>query len=416
MKKLLIIFLLISCKPNAQTDLNKLDIHAWSEDLDYLTSKINNRFAGFSPESKIKFNTEAMKVRTELPSLSTNQKILSFTRLLALLDDGHTEISIVGPGSGFHRLPLQLYYFGKELRIVGIDKRFDSFLGTKLIRIGNRPTDEIFDNLKPYINVENDVEYPTTVPNWMVIPEILHQVGCISQLDSARITVQNDEGQETEIVLNTISLKEYNSTSYTKLYPQPPLYLEKREKGYWYTYLPDSDLFYINIRTLFNHEGDLSIKKFMKNVVDEMNARNSKKVVIDLRQCRGGNYNHILPLLEAIKKNKSINRKGQLFVINGRLTFSAAAVATLFFKDQTQATIVGEVCRARPNWAENMEAYTLPHSRLDFDCTEKLKVHSPALGTADKIPVDVHIPRSFDHYKSGRDEVMEYIIGLKRQD
>ena len=55
-------------------------------------------------------------------------------------------------------------------------------------------------------------------------------------------------------------------------------------------------------------------------------------------------------------------------------------------------------------------AYTLPHSRLDFDCTEKLKIHSPALGSGDKIPVDAVIPRSFEHYKAGRDEVMEYIL------
>ena len=115
-------------------------------------------------------------------------------------------------------------------------------------------------------------------------------------------------------------------------------------------------------------------------------------------------------MLNTIKKNKEINKKGQLFVITGRLTFSAAAVATLFFKDQTQAAIVGEVCRARPNWAENMEAYTLPHSRLNFDCTEKLKVHSPALLNSDRIPVDVLIPRSFELYASGRDEVMEYIM------
>jgi hypothetical protein len=94
------------------------------------------------------------------------------------------------------------------------------------------------------------------------------------------------------------------------------------------------------------------------------------------------------------------------------LTFSAASVATLYFKDETNAMIVGEVCRARPNWADNMESYTLPNSKLDFDCTEKLKIHSPSLGNANKIPVDVEINRSFEHYKDGRDEVMEYIFSL----
>ena len=88
MKKLLIIFLLISCKPNAQTDLSTLDHMAWSQDLEFLVSKINNRFAGFTPALTEKFNSETNKIRAELPHLSTAQKIMSFAKLLAALGDG----------------------------------------------------------------------------------------------------------------------------------------------------------------------------------------------------------------------------------------------------------------------------------------------------------------------------------------
>jgi hypothetical protein len=279
-----------------------------------------------------------------------------------------------------------------------------------LIKINDHAVNEIFESLKPYINAENDIEYITTAPNFMIIPEVLQHIGVISRLDSVYMTIQKENGFQTEIALNTISLEKYNTTSYTRLYSRPPLYLEHREKGYWSEYLPGAGLLYINVKTLNNNESDIPIKKFIKNSVEAIETQNIKKVVIDLRLCRGGNYNHILPLLNAIKKNEEINRKGRLFVINGRLTFSAAAVATVLFKDHTNATIIGEVSRARPNWAENMEAYILPHSRLDFDCTEKLKVHSQALGSSDKIPVDIEIPRSFEHYKLGRDEVMDYIL------
>ena len=410
MKKLVIIFLLISCKPNAQTDLSSLGLISWSQDLEFLVSKINSRFAGFTPALKEKFNAEVQKLRAELPQLSSTQKIMSFARLLAVLGDGHTEISVVGPAVGFSRLPLQLYYFGNDLRILGIDDKHKDALGSKLIKINEHAVNEIFESLKPYINAENDIEYITTAPNFMVIPEVLQHIGVISRLDSVYMTIQKENGFQTEIALNTISLEKYNTTSYTRLYSKPPLYLEHREKGYWSEYLPGAGLLYINVKTLNNNESDIPIKKFIKNSVEAIETQNIKKVVIDLRLCRGGNYNHILPLLNAIKKNEEINRKGRLFVINGRLTFSAAAVATVLFKDHTNATIIGEVSRARPNWAENMEAYILPHSRLDFDCTEKLKVHSPALLNSDRIPVDVLIPRSFELYASGRDEVMEYIL------
>ena len=189
--------------------------------------------------------------------------------------------------------------------------------------------------------------------------------------------------------------------------------MENLASRYWFKYLPESKTMYVNIASLFNQDGKSSVKKVMEEMLDEMDQKQAAKLVVDFRLCRGGNYNNILPLIDEVKRRTALNRKGNLFVINGRLTFSAASVATIYFKDETQAMVVGEVSRARPNWADNMESYALPNSKLEFDCLEKLKIHSKALGDSKVIPVDVEIPRSFELYKVGRDEVMEYILSLK---
>jgi hypothetical protein len=117
--------------------------------------------------------------------------------------------------------------------------------------------------------------------------------------------------------------------------------------------------------------------------------------------------------INAIQKRPWLNQTGKIYVANSRTTFSAASVATIYFKDKTEAMIIGEVSRARPNWADNMESYQLPNSKLDFDCTDKLKDHSPELGNSLFIPVDIKVDRSFEQYRMGRDEIIEYFRSKK---
>lgn len=336
-----------------------------------------------------------------------------FARLLALLQDGHTEISITGPGSGFGRFPFQLYYFGKELRVVLADSAHASLLGKRLTQIDGQDVEVVFEKLKPYMNADNELEYITTAPTLMGIPEVLEAIGVLKTKNSARFTVLDDQGTVSTLSLEFISLNTFNKTKFLRVYSSPPLYLQQIGVGYWKQFMPDAKVMYIHFQTLYDASGTLSIKKFAKECLAEIVATKPNKVVVDFRLCRGGNYFNVLPLIEELAKMEGINVKGRLFVINGRLTFSAAAVATVLFRDKTNAMIVGEVCRARPNWAENMESYELPNSHLEFDCLEQTKIQSPVLGKADRIPVDVEIPRSFVHYVQGRDEVMEYILGLK---
>ncbi len=413
-KPILIVLVCVACQGNGQPNLASLSASQWQQDLDYLTGKINKAFAGFTPELKTRFASEASKLRAAIPNLSVNQRILEMARLLAMLNDGHTEISIVGPATGFHRVPLILYYFGSDLRVVAVGPDHKSLLGKKITKIEGQPVGIVFEKLTPFMNADNDREYITTAPTLMIIPEVLQVIGVSQDQSRVSITVEDDGDTETKMMLTSITREEYNKTQFSRLYNKTPLYLENPSEGYWFKYLSETRTMYLNIITLFNQDGKSSVKKVVADMLSQLDKERATKLVVDFRLCRGGNYNNILPLIEEVKKRPSLNTKGNLFVVNGRLTFSAASVATIYFKDETQAIVVGEVSRARPNWADNMESYSLPNSELEFDCTERMKVHSPALGNSKTIPVDVEIPRSYEHYKEGRDEVMEYILSLKK--
>ena len=100
-----------------------------------------------------------------------------------------------------------------------------------------------------------------------------------------------------------------------------PLYRQRPAETFWFTYLEDSRTIYVNWRS-YKSLGDHAKRLF--ELVDQ---HPGAKLVIDLRQNGGGDFfegrRH---LIKPIVERPAINRKGKLFVLVGRQTFSAAMV------------------------------------------------------------------------------------------
>jgi Peptidase family S41 len=74
------------------------------------------------------------------------------------------------------------------------------------------------------------------------------------------------------------------------------------------------------------------------------------KLVIDLRQNSGGDYNEGLKyLVHPIRDLAAIDKKGHLFVLVGANTFSAAMSNATQFRYQTEAILVGRAIGEKPN-------------------------------------------------------------------
>ncbi len=403
---------LSSCRGQSQPDLETLSDQQWQEDLEFLVTRINKSFAGFTPETRAAFADEAAKLKGSIGGKAVPEKILGMAKLLAILHDGHTEVSLVGTSSRFRRYPITLYYFQDDLYVVATDESHRSVVGSVVKSIDGVPIADVLERLKPYMNRDNDIEYITTAPVLMTIPEILYALKIALQADSTTITITKD-GHDQSLKLEAMSLQEYNTMKRVRAYESAPLYLQNPDKVNWYRYLPEHHILYISFKSLFDPDNEPSVKKLIKDAFIEFDKVGAERLVVDFRLCRGGNYHNVEPLIAEINKRATLQSDAHVVVINGRLTFSAASVATLMLKDEARAIIVGEVSRARPNWAENAESYLLPNSKLKFDCLEEIAIHAPRLGNSMTIPVDVEIPKTFVEYSNGKDEVMEYIFNLK---
>ncbi len=410
-----LILTLITFQSCSQSDaLQDMSAEKWQLDLDYLVDVTTSEFALFTAESKQRFTASATKLRSQLPQLTSNNSIIEISRLMALLNEGHTELKLFGSDLGFQRLPLILYYFGKDLRIVASSKEYKSLLGAKVISIGNSTIEETHKKIAPLISGDNEIENYYRVPQHIIIPEILNELRIINDPSFVEFTVSLVDGTEQNISISSDSIKAYSKIDFVHIRNEqsPPLYCQNTNDPnvrHWFKYLDNQKVMYYRILGLADRKGYLKLKKKTKQMFKEMDEIHAKKLVIDLRSNGGGNYELGLSILENILKRPEIMKNGNLYVIINRATFSAAGYIAALLKKDCNAIVIGEKSSDNPKGADNYERHTLPHSKLIFGVADRTKTNFPEI-TKPYLSLDIEFEFEFNDYVEGYDPVINYIF------
>jgi hypothetical protein len=103
-----------------------------------------------------------------------------------------------------------------------------------------------------------------------------------------------------------------------------------------------------------------------------------------------------------------LNRRGGLYVITGRRTFSAAMSNAGHFRRLPAAILVGEPPGERPNSYQENDDFRLPNSKVKVSYSTRF--YRFLDGDGDHIPVDRAIAPSWADLRDGRDAVMEWVL------
>ena len=121
----------------------------------------------------------------------------------------------------------------------------------------------------------------------------------------------------------------------------------------------------------------------------------------------------LLPyFINSIIKTEKINKRGNLFVITGRRTFSAAQNLASFLEKQTNATFVGEPTGSSPNFVGEEDFITLPYSKLAMNVSDLYWQSSWPGDKRTWIAPLIYTPPTFKAYSMNRDEALESILSL----
>ena len=410
---IIILFVVFSCQTQEPVEIEKMTTEQWEYDINYVNKKIQREFASYDPNVKVNFDKNAKKLIQQLGTLDAETIAIEIGRLLASLEDGHTEMSILQENANLSRLPIASYFFKEGLYIFAAHKKHKDLVGSQILTIGDDSIPQVVEKLKDVMTYDNIYEIYQTGPSFISLPSVLQYLK-ISEKDSVGLTLKTLSNDTVRVHMSPVPRSEYGKGPWERYSTIHQLKTQLRDqnsdKNYWYEYLPDQKTMYFYYGRVNNQKGQKTIKKTVNEMFEIIDKVQPEKFVVDLRDNRGGNYNKSIPLIKALKKRDFLNKKGKVYVISGRTTFSAALVTSIFFKKQTNAILIGEPSRGHPNKTDNVEYMYLPNSQLKIEYTTKVKKHWPELGTSDHLPVDIRITPSFKYYQQGKDEVLEYIL------
>jgi hypothetical protein len=375
----------------------QLSVAQWEEDINYfakqLVKKHKNAFHSVTEEQ---FNRAIGDLKKDLPHLAYYQVLIRLLQITASVGDGHTYVHLP---ADMKRYPVTLYWFGKELYAIRATENYRQALGKKVIKINGLPLADVMQKISTILSRnQNDSYIMFNSAINMTVPQILHALEIVTDVEKARFTFADESGNETEVELPAIVQTEQKWIGAAK---EEPLFRQRMNEKFWFSYLEDIDAIYVN----FKSYDDLA--KISRKLFDFIDKKKPTSMILDLRQNGGGDFYKGRRLLSKIKKNSTLNQKDHLFVIPGRRTFSAAMVNTIDFKKETNATVIGEPPGARPNEYSENDEMKLPNSGIVISYSTKyykfLDENVPA------IEPDVRVDPNWKDYVNGIDPVMEKI-------
>jgi hypothetical protein len=397
------VLLLFSMVCGSQPSVIKsINASQWQEDVRYfgeqLVKKHKNAFHNVSKED---FEKDLEQLYNDAPGLKDYQVIVRLMQITAKVGDGHTGVHL--PVS-FSQYPVRFNWFGDKLYLIAAAPNYKDILGTEVIKIGDHSMNEIKAKLATVVSqIENKWYEMTNQASFLLFPEILVTIGLVPDLHRANFTFLDSNNREITrelIPVNADANRELVSAS-----KSAPMFRQNLNNPFYYTYLPDINAVYVNFKK-YDELRENANKLFA--FIDEKKA---SRLIVDLRFNGGGDYKKGQRLLiDPIKNHPLLSQKGNLFVVTGRRTFSAAMVNSIDFKKETNAIILGEPPGEKPNSYSENDEMKLPNSGLIISYSTRyykfLDEDVPAFEP------DIRIDPSWNDFRDGRDAVMEWITAF----
>ena len=382
---------------------------AWLDDLDSLVATIRtHHVAPYTHISQEEFDRRVTDVRSKLARTERDgERSIHLASLAASIGDGHTNLQVYGR---LDRLPIRLFWFGGELRIVGTPTEQRRLLGRRVIRVGGWPVADAAARVGALVAQHESEMF---VRNWtqllLRIPDVLRIAGNTNVADTVALTLRDDDGREWETAVAAVSPEADQALAIERPRSRTPLADSRPDETFWFERVPGTSLMYFNFSGYPERQ---TMRRTADALVTALSSGDIRTVLVDMRRNGGGNFKIGRQLIDMLQPQVA-QHAVTLSVAIGRETFSAGVTNATDFKQAFKALYLGEVSGARPNGPQENFAFELPYSKLRGSVAQEIYRFQDA--DTDGLQPDVILAPSWDAYAAGRDTVLEWAIGRTRE-
>src|SRR5216683_2331017 len=181
----------VSCVFLLKATVTPEEARQWREDLHFAASEMEkihkNLFHSVTREA---FSAMVACLNDRIPSLSRHQILVEMAKIAAAVGDGHTNLAPTrDPKIAFRTLPIALYFFEDGLFIRAAHNSQSSLIGARVVRIGKAGVADAYATVKTMISRDNEQGVLYWAPQFLVMPEVLHALGLIDDLESVPLTI-----------------------------------------------------------------------------------------------------------------------------------------------------------------------------------------------------------------------------------
>lgn len=397
---------------------NRID--GWNYDLDAMQWEIDRKSVKGEQFNPKEIATEISQLRQKVPALTDNEIILEVIRIMRKLNDGHSWAMPPFEHPDFKMtLPLLFYQFNEGLYVIAGDPKYKELLGAQVIEYAGIPVEKFREIFDPYIMRDNQNALLVKIPYLLRTPAYLKTKNLIKDASSIDLKIRDMNGNQKTVTVKTDATQPNiwntlpNPATWINL-PETlagkvPLYLKNMGTAHWWELLPDKKMVYCQLNKILNAPNQ-SFAQFVQRLFRFYDSTHAEKMVIDMRWNNGGNTMLVRPLIDSIIRRSDLNKRGNLYVIIGRRTYSAAQNTSTYLERFTNPIFVGEPTGSSPNFVGEEEPLTLPYSKMVINVSDLYWQSSWPFDKRPWIAPLLYTPPSFEYFRANRDPAMEAVM------
>lgn len=413
------LLMIVPVSAQSQNTAPQMTAAQWQADIKFLAAEMPKRHKNlFHTMKREEFEMAVKQLHDKVPTMTEDEIVVGLMKITVMVKDGHAFLS--RRGSSFltkYFYPINFHQFNDGLFVRRAAPEYAETIGRRVVKIGNQNIEDVLKSVGTIVARDNEWGVKENAPAYLSIPSFLAGLKITDDKQKFKLTVEIDGKEKTFEVKASATADEFRAPPATwasmaaKAKNPAPLYQKNPGELYWFEYLKDQKLVYVQQNAVQNKPNE-TVADFYKRVLSFVETNPVEKFVVDLRFNGGGNNYLNRPVVIELIKSK-LNQRGKLFVITGRQTFSAAQNLVNEIEKYTNAIFVGEPTAANPNHFGDAIPITLPNSKLsvrvstlwwqDFDERDK------RLWTAPEIAAEV----SSEDYRDNLDPVMNEILNYK---